>query len=67
MRPFEFLALVAEMRATQIAYFKHRGTQTLIRAKELETAVDDELRELLAPTNEAPPIETDNGRGAIIV
>ncbi len=36
----EYKALVAEMRAAQKDYFKHRTKEALIKSKELESKVD---------------------------
>lgn len=40
----EFVKLVENMRAAQRDYFKTKKSEHLIRAKELETQVDKEIR-----------------------
>jgi hypothetical protein len=53
----QFYALVAEMRATQIRYFRSRGTQLLVHSKELEHDVDAALIELLKSPPEDASVE----------
>ena len=44
MRDDEFRVLVAQMRAAQKAYFRERSQDDLKLSKQLERAVDDELK-----------------------
>jgi len=51
MRVNEFLALVAEMRAAQKAYFAgDRSSAALLRSKALERQVDAAIKESRDPT-----------------
>lgn len=40
----EFFYLVAEMRQTQKDYFKTRDKEVLVKSKELEKRVDEEIK-----------------------
>lgn len=43
MNEQEFRRLVSEMRIAQRGYFKSRAQETLLRSKQLEKQVDEEL------------------------
>lgn len=60
MNAREFFYLVANMRTAQREYFKTRDTRALIRSKDLEREVDEEVRrvkEIIAQRELAESLE----------
>lgn len=55
METLDFIKLVAEMRISQIEYFKYRTATRLQEAKRLEKKVDEEVKRLLNNNVEPPP------------
>lgn len=51
METKDFIALVANMRANQKAYFKTRNYEALNESKRLEKLVDNAIEEMNAPKN----------------
>lgn len=51
METKDFIALVAQMRTNQKAYFKTRSYETLNESKRLEKLVDNAIEEMTAQKN----------------
>ena len=51
METKDFIALVAQMRTNQKAYFKTRSCEALNESKRLEKLVDNAIEEMTAPKN----------------
>lgn len=51
METKDFIALVAQMRTNQKAYFKTRSYEALNESKRLEKLVDKAIEEMTAPKN----------------
>lgn len=51
METKDFIALVAQMRTNQKAYFKTRSYEVLNESKRLEKLVDNAIEEMTAPKN----------------
>lgn len=51
METKDFIALVAQMRTNQKAYFKTRNYEALNESKRLEKLVDNAIEEMTAPKN----------------
>ena len=51
MQTKDFIALVAQMRTKQKAYFKTRSYEALNESKRLEKLVDNAIEEMTAPKN----------------